>query len=205
MTRWLLAASLLFVVLALAYRAKAESAQDLMQQWDVANDKCRDGMGDPATWQPFCDKRTVLSSQLKNLGWCWGHPGQASYQMKWEHCQSAASPADRLEQMLKMNNAAVPTWWNAKPKPHRWRIFESADGSLYAMDIGNIEGSEWGKAFQLYFAASARVFDPTGFQTFVFQCGRDTAMTYNYYGMGVPHYVAPNTILGHAGAIACGG
>lgn len=102
MTRWLLAASLLFVgVVSGRYELykllhpkeehvtndEIESAQDLMQQWDVANDKCRDGMGDPATWQPFCDKRTVLSSQLKNLGWCWGHPGQASYQMKWEHCR----------------------------------------------------------------------------------------------------------------------
>jgi len=66
---------------------------NLMFIADVLNDKCRGGSGDDPNTMRACEIRDGVITKIKELGWCWGHEGQAGYEKDWEPCpKSEAKP-----------------------------------------------------------------------------------------------------------------
>jgi hypothetical protein len=64
-----------------------------MNQEDVLNDKCRDGVGDAddKATQKVCEARDIILGEIKTKGWCWGHDGQIGADRNWEPCQHDGS------------------------------------------------------------------------------------------------------------------
>jgi hypothetical protein len=94
------AAALLLCGLVIANAALAADGQTssseisrLLRREDVLNDMCRDGPGNDPKTKGICEQRDATVERLKSLGWCYGDPGQAGYQMVWHRCAGGAGPA----------------------------------------------------------------------------------------------------------------
>ncbi len=62
----------------------------IVSQWQDENSRCRGGAGDSdETWRA-CDRREAIGAKLKLVGWCYGHPGEAGYQMSWHQCDDGS-------------------------------------------------------------------------------------------------------------------
>ena len=72
-----------------AASAQAQSRNDprtMQRLWYQANEQCRGGSGDDKATLDACDEREAYSKRLGQIGWCYGEPDQAGYQMKWHRC-----------------------------------------------------------------------------------------------------------------------
>lgn len=65
----------------------------LLDRTDAANSRCRGGSGDSPATAVACAERDELYEQARRAGWCWGHEGQAGYEMAWEPCPGRSAPA----------------------------------------------------------------------------------------------------------------
>lgn len=64
----------------------------IIDQWQEENGNCRGGSGDSdETWKA-CDRREAIGRKLGAVGWCYGRPNEAGYQMNWHRCDAADSP-----------------------------------------------------------------------------------------------------------------
>lgn len=73
------------------------SIQQLIDQEDELNDRCRGGSGDDPKTLTACDRRDQLYSQIQAKGWCYGHASQIEADRQWEPCQSDASSPDKTD------------------------------------------------------------------------------------------------------------
>jgi hypothetical protein len=66
--------------------------QKLIDQEDILNDKCRDGVKndqgvpDLKLTMKVCANRDTIFSQIEAHGWCWGHDDQPQSDRTWELC-----------------------------------------------------------------------------------------------------------------------
>jgi hypothetical protein len=70
-------------------RAAVPSRNDpetMIKLWHEANSQCRGGPGDQKATLDACEEREAYGKRLGQLGWCYGKPGEAGYQMKWHQC-----------------------------------------------------------------------------------------------------------------------
>lgn len=58
----------------------------IISQWQDENGRCRGGVGDSSQTWKACDRREAIGAKLKAVGWCYGRPGEAGYQMSWHRC-----------------------------------------------------------------------------------------------------------------------
>lgn len=64
----------------------------ILAQWQNENGNCRGGSGDSdETWKA-CGRRDAIGKKLEAVGWCYGRPGEAGYQMNWHRCDAADDP-----------------------------------------------------------------------------------------------------------------
>jgi hypothetical protein len=68
--------------------ATPKPPQDLINQEEALNEKCRGGSGDNPKTLKACDARDALLGQIEAKGWCYGHAGQAGYERDWEQCKA---------------------------------------------------------------------------------------------------------------------
>lgn len=69
-----------------AASARSDASEALIAEWTDLNSTCRGGSGDDPKTMKACDAREAVSAKLKNLGWCYGRPGDAGYQRSWILC-----------------------------------------------------------------------------------------------------------------------
>jgi hypothetical protein len=82
----------LLSITSLVFASSADSRmaapiQQLVSQYDSANEACRGGPGDNLATQKACQRREGLYSQIKNAGWCWGPTDALEYQKQWVVCK----------------------------------------------------------------------------------------------------------------------
>lgn len=74
------------------YPGASADITDMIDRVQSLQSKCRGGSGDnPATMQ-VCSDKDLLVDMLRQNGWCFGAPGQAEYQKKWQRCVAASAP-----------------------------------------------------------------------------------------------------------------
>ncbi|MBB4064403.1 hypothetical protein GGR23_001580 [Gellertiella hungarica] len=61
----------------------------VIAQWQAENGLCRGGSGDSDETLKACDRRDVIDTKLRNVGWCYGRPGEYGYQMDWHSCDES--------------------------------------------------------------------------------------------------------------------
>lgn len=94
--------------------ADVDGVQKLIEQVRDANGRCR-GSGDDAA----CGLRDELTAKLYDLGWCYGKPHQAMYEMEWHQC-----------------TLPLPTWAadaqriSVSARPESEYIFDGIEASL---------------------------------------------------------------------------
>lgn len=66
--------------------APRRSSEQLIEEWDMADEDCRGGSGDDPATQEACEQRTALSEQLEKAGWCFGKKSQARSAYRWHKC-----------------------------------------------------------------------------------------------------------------------
>ena len=64
----------------------AQKPAELLHEWDLANEACRDGSGEHAT-AAACELRDISDRKIKATGWCYGRPGEVQAQMNWHPCR----------------------------------------------------------------------------------------------------------------------
>lgn len=86
----------------------------ILDQWQTENGNCRGGSGDSdETWKA-CGRRDDIGKKLEAIGWCYGRPGEAGYQMDWHRCdaadstQVAASNVDTSSSVPRLNPSDYP-------------------------------------------------------------------------------------------------
>lgn len=62
----------------------------IISQWQDENTRCRGGSGDSRDTWKACDRREAIGAKLDAVGWCYGRPGEAGYQMSWHRCDDAS-------------------------------------------------------------------------------------------------------------------
>lgn len=62
------------------------SSEELIEEWDIADEDCRGGSGDDPATQEACELRTALSERLEKAGWCFGKKNQAHSAYRWHKC-----------------------------------------------------------------------------------------------------------------------
>ncbi|WP_245586687.1 hypothetical protein [Pleomorphomonas oryzae] len=65
----------------------------IISQWLDENARCRGGSGDSSETWKACDRRKAISAKLEAVGWCYGRPGEAGYQMNWHRCDDGGEIA----------------------------------------------------------------------------------------------------------------
>ncbi len=102
----------------------------LLATWETLNDRCRGGSGEDRKTMDACDEREKTGGQLGSQGWCYGEPGQAGYQKKWQPCTEEQMHTVEAVS-LRNNNKLVVTWTTLKPGQKDKSGFGLAlDGSL---------------------------------------------------------------------------
>lgn len=66
--------------------ARADNIKALIEGWIAANEECRGEPGGSPRSDAGCSAREAVDAELKVLGWCYGRPGDAGYQMNWHRC-----------------------------------------------------------------------------------------------------------------------
>jgi hypothetical protein len=181
------AATTLLIGLTVAARVDAASPVDvsnLITRTEMLNDKCRGGSGDDPRTQQACTDRDKLASELKQGGWCYGRPGQAEYQRKWQPC---ADPIDRLMASI--------------PMPHKpdWQKVEAANGAVFMVDMNSVFGGN-GRAEVLVYAVEGDTYVPDNMKKYFFDCHGSYATSDELFN----HYAPPRSVVGVISAMACG-
>ncbi len=68
----------------------AAPVQQLVSQYDSANEGCRGGSGDDPATRRACQRREDIYSRIQNAGWCWGPADAFEYQKHWVVCKGSA-------------------------------------------------------------------------------------------------------------------
>lgn len=65
---------------------KKDSADSFIKDWSVANSDCRGLSGDDPRGYSACQRRDEITEKLQAIGYCYGRPEEAGYQMDWHIC-----------------------------------------------------------------------------------------------------------------------
>lgn len=87
----------------------------IISQWQDENSRCRGGSGDSSDTWKACDRREAIRAKLDAVGWCYGRPDEAGYQMSWHRCDDAGGRAPATANLVggaakvKLSPAEYPT------------------------------------------------------------------------------------------------
>ncbi len=108
-------------------KAVSEPAR-LLDQWRNLNTQCRGGSGDSDATVAVCERRDILSTKLKAVGWCYGRDGEYGYQMEWHSCgqpQAAGSTG---------SSSGIATL-SKRPDPVAFKVRETFSGKTRLPDF----------------------------------------------------------------------
>ena len=80
-----LAFALVAFVVAAGPAMAASKPSDLLHEWELANEACRDG-AEGAALDAACSLREIISHKIESAGWCYGRPGEDSAHQNWHAC-----------------------------------------------------------------------------------------------------------------------
>lgn len=78
--------SLSFFVYSASCFAAGSRPSDLISQEQHADSECRGKPGGSDRSNAGCKARQLIEDKLYAIGWCYGRPGEASFQMDWHKC-----------------------------------------------------------------------------------------------------------------------
>jgi hypothetical protein len=82
-----------------------------VNEWLEQNQICRGSSGPNS--EVACSRREVIGSQLEKQGWCYGAPGDAGFDRRWQRCAGASpnsnslQPADGSQGLRELEKAGL--------------------------------------------------------------------------------------------------
>jgi hypothetical protein len=92
-----------------ADKKMAAPVQQLVSQYDSANEACRGGSGDNPATHRACQRREDVYSRIQNAGWCWGPAEAFEYQKHWVVCKGKAPQGvEKIDQSQEKKSKWLP-------------------------------------------------------------------------------------------------